>query len=162
VRRPRITVAVTVALLLLVGCTDADDGGEAPEPEAAEGGDVEGKPTVEVAEDAAPPGALVVEDLEEGDGDEVADGALVTVHVVGVRWSDGREIVSTWDRGQPISYEHGEGRWIAGWEEGVEGMRAGGRRRIVVPPELGYAERGAPGIPADETLVFVVDLLDVG
>jgi peptidylprolyl isomerase len=161
VRGPRAAGAVMATLLLVLGCSDGDTADGDPEPETVESGDVEGKPTVEVPEDAAPPGDLQIEDLEEGDGEAVGDGTTLTVHVVGLRWSDGGEFLSSWDRGQPISHAFGEGRWVAGWEAGLEGMREGGRRRIIVPPELGYGERGAPGVPAGETLVFVVDLLDV-
>jgi peptidylprolyl isomerase len=160
VRRPRVTIAVTAALLWLGGCTDGDRG-EDEEPAPAESGDVEGKPNVELSEGASPPADLQIEDLEEGEGDEVEPGALVTLHFVGVRWSDGGEFASSWDRGQPVSYAHGDGRWVEGWERGLEGMREGGRRQIVVPPELGYGERGAPSVPSGETLVFVIDLLDV-
>jgi peptidylprolyl isomerase len=160
VRGPRAG-AVLATLLLVAGCSNDESADGDPEPEAVESGDPEGRPTVEVPEDSAPPGELQVEDLEEGDGEAVGEGAMLTVHVVGVRWSDGVEFLSSWDRGQPISHTFGEGRWVPGWEAGLEGMREGGRRRIVVPPDLGYGERGAPGVPAGETLVFVVDLLDV-
>ena len=159
-RRPRAVSAMVVAGLLLGACTDGDGAQEA-EPAPAEGGDIEGKPSVEVPGDATPPDTLQVEDVEEGDGAEVGEGDLVMLHFVGVRWSDGGEFASSWDRGQPVSYTHGEGRWVAGWERGLEGMREGGRRQLVVPPELGYGDRGAPGVPAGETLVFVIDLLDV-
>jgi peptidylprolyl isomerase len=160
VRRGRTAIAVTAALLWLAGCSDGEAGEEA-QPAPAPGPEVEGKPNVELPEDAAPPAELQVEDVEEGDGDPVEEGSTVTVHFVGLRWSDGGEFASSWDRGQPVSYTHGQGRWVQGWERGLEGMREGGRRQIVVPPELGYGERGAPGVPPGETLVFVLDLLDV-
>jgi peptidylprolyl isomerase len=162
VRRPRAaTIAVTAVLLGIVGCSDGDTDEEAEPPPPPSAGEVEGKPNVELPEDAPPPEALQVEDVEEGDGEAVEEGALVTLHFVGLRWSDGAEFGSSWDRGQPVSYTHGQGRWVAGWEQGLEGMREGGRRQVVVPPELGYGQRGAPGVPPGETLVFVIDLLDV-
>jgi peptidylprolyl isomerase len=162
VRRPRVAaVTVLAALLLLVACSDGDAGEEAEPPPTPNAGEVEGKPNVQLPEDAPPPEDLQVEDVEEGDGDAVEDGALVTLHFVGLRWSDGAEFGSSWDRGQPVSYTHGQGRWVEGWERGLEGMREGGRRQVVVPPELGYGQRGAPGVPPGETLVFVIDLLEV-
>jgi peptidylprolyl isomerase len=161
VRRSARPLVAVVVLLVLAGCEDGDGG--APDGDgqgASEPLDVSGRPEVEPAE-GPPPETLVVEDLVEGDGAEVADGDVLTVHYLGMTWG-GSEFASSWDRGQPLTYTHGEGRWVEGWEEGLEGMRAGGRRRIVVPSELGYGQRGAPGVPPGETLVFVVDLLDVG
>jgi peptidylprolyl isomerase len=162
VRRPRAAaIAATAGLLLLGGCSGDDTGEEAEPPPTPSAVEVEGKPSVELPDDAPPPEALQVEDVEEGDGEAVEEGALVTLHFVGLRWSDGVEFASSWDRGQPVSYTQGQGRWVEGWERGLEGMRAGGRRQVVVPPELGYGQRGAPGVPPGETLVFVIDLLDV-
>lgn len=158
-RSPRL-LATTLALALLAGCSDGERGDAEREAGPGEVPDVEERPEVELP-DGQPPDSLTVEDLAEGDGDEVEDGAMLTVHYVGFTWS-GNEFASTWDRGQPLTYQHGEGRWVEGWQAGIEGMREGGRRRIVVPPELGYGQRGAPGVPAGETLVFVVDLLAVG
>lgn len=147
------------ALALLVACSAPEGGSGDAETGPAEVVDAPGRPEVEVPE-GQPPDSLAIEEVTEGDGEEVVEGAMVTVHYVGITWS-GTEFASSWERGQPLVYEHGQGRWVEGWEAGIEGMRAGGRRRIVVPPELGYGERGAPGVPPGETLVFVVDLLDV-
>ncbi len=119
------------------------------------------KPDVSVP-DGPPPDELTVEDLEVGHGAEATTGSQVEVHYVGVSWSTGRQFDASWDRGQPFSFSLGAGRVIAGWDQGVAGMKVGGRRRLTIPPQLGYGDRGAGGvIRPGETLVFVVDLLDV-
>ena len=112
---------------------------------------------------ADPPAELVVEDLEVGTGDEPAPGVGITVHYVGVAWSTGEQFDASWDRGEPFRFDFGVGQVIRGWDEGVKGMRIGGRRQITIPPHLGYGAHGAGDvIKGGETLVFVVDLLDVG
>jgi peptidylprolyl isomerase len=123
--------------------------------------DLDSKPTVSVDSGAQPPGELVSHDLVVGDGQEIQTGDTVNVQYVGLSWSTGREFDSSWDRGaQPFSFPVGAGRVIAGWDDGVTGMRAGGRRMLVIPPHLGYGDRGAGGVIAPgETLVFVVDAL---
>ena len=109
-----------------------------------------------------PPGDLVVDDLEAGAGDEAEAGHNVEVHYVGVAWSTGDQFDASWDRGQTFSFQLGGGQVIAGWDQGVQGMRVGGRRQLTVPPHLGYGARGAGGvIKPNETLVFVVDLVAV-
>ena len=111
----------------------------------------------------APPAELGIEDLSLGDGHEARSGHEVEVHYVGVAWSTGRQFDASWDRGEPFSFRLGAGQVIAGWDQGVAGMRIGGRRRLTIPPALAYGSRGAGGvIGPGETLVFVVDLLDVG
>lgn len=110
-----------------------------------------------------PPRELVVEDLELGEGDEAVAGQSVLVHYVGVAWSNGKQFDASWDRRAPFSFPLGGGRVIAGWDQGVAGMKVGGRRRLTIPPHLGYGSAGAGGaIKGGETLVFVVDLLSVG
>ena len=110
-----------------------------------------------------PPTELGIEDLEVGDGHEARSGAEVEVHYVGVSWSTGRQFDASWDRGEPFSFRLGAGQVIPGWDQGVAGMRIGGRRRLTIPPALAYGSQGAGGvIGPGETLVFVVDLLDVG
>ena len=117
------------------------------------------KPDVTIPEDS-PPTDLVVEDLVVGDGDEAHPGQQVSVHYVGVAWSTGSQFDASWDRGEPFAFALGKGEVIAGWDQGVVGMRVGGRRRLTIPPHLGYGSRGAGGvIKGGETLVFVVDLL---
>jgi peptidylprolyl isomerase len=120
------------------------------------------KPDVTIPE-GHPPTELGIEDLELGDGHEATSGREVEVHYVGVSWSSGRQFDASWDRGEPFSFRLGAGQVIPGWDQGVAGMRIGGRRRLTIPPALAYGSRGAGGvIGPDETLVFVVDLLDVG
>jgi len=109
-----------------------------------------------------PPADLVIEDLTVGEGKEATSGCRPVMHYVGVAWSDGREFDSSWDRREPFSFRLGAGEVIGGWDQGVAGMRVGGRRRLTIPPHLGYGSRGAGGvIKGNETLVFVVDLLDI-
>jgi peptidylprolyl isomerase len=117
------------------------------------------KPEVNIPE-GQPPADLVIEDIVVGDGEEARSGQEVSVHYVGVAWSDGRQFDASWDRGEPFEFGLGAGQVIAGWDQGVAGMRTGGRRRLTIPPHMGYGSRGAGGvIKGGETLVFVVDLL---
>jgi peptidylprolyl isomerase len=121
------------------------------------------KPHVFVPPGEAPPAELVIEDLEEGTGPEAAAGQQVEVHYVGVAWSTRKQFDASWDRGETFRFGLGQGQVIRGWDEGVAGMRVGGRRRITIPPRLGYGAAGAGNvIKGGETLVFVVDLLGVG
>ncbi len=109
-----------------------------------------------------PPTELLIEDLESGEGAEAASGSTVSVHYVGVAWSSGQQFDASWDRGDHFSFRLGAGQVIAGWDGGVAGMRVGGRRRLTIPPSLGYGARGAGNvIKPNETLVFVVDLVSV-
>jgi peptidylprolyl isomerase len=118
------------------------------------------KPHVYVPPGEAPPSDLVLDDLLEGEGDEAKPGANVEVHYVGVAWSTRKQFDASWDRGDTFSFRLGAGQVIKGWDEGVAGMKIGGRRQITIPPNLGYGAAGAGGvIKGGETLVFVVDLL---
>jgi peptidylprolyl isomerase len=120
------------------------------------------KPTVAVPTDQAPSYQLELDDIEVGEGDEAVSGQLVEVHYVGVSWQTGEEFDASWDRGSTFKFKLGKGQVIAGWDQGVQGMKVGGRRRIAIPPMLAYGKRGAGGvIGPDETLVFVVDLIAV-
>jgi peptidylprolyl isomerase len=113
--------------------------------------------------DGPPPADLLIEDIEVGSGPEAVAGRPVNVHYVGVSWSTGQEFDSSWSRSELFSFPLGAGRVISGWDQGVAGMRVGGRRRLTIPPHLGYGEAGAGGaIAPNETLVFVVDLFDAG
>jgi len=119
------------------------------------------KPTVTVP-DTAPPTDLVITDDVVGDGAEATPGSNVTVHYVGVAWSTGEQFDASWDRLEPFTFGLGQGQVIQGWDDGVAGMRVGGRRTLHIPPHLGYGARGAGGvIRPNETLIFTVDLLAV-
>lgn len=120
------------------------------------------KPEVTVPADEAPSYQLELDDLVVGEGEEAVAGRVVEVHYVGVSWQTGEQFDASWDRGSTFKFGLGKGQVIAGWDQGVAGMKVGGRRRITIPPMLAYGKRGAGGvIGPDETLVFVVDLVDV-
>ena len=109
--------------------------------------------------DGPPPSDLVVEDLWAGDGAEATAGRTVEVHYVGVAHSSGEEFDASWNRGSPLRFPLGTGRVIAGWDRGVAGMKVGGRRELIIPPNLAYGPAGAPpAIGPNATLIFVVDL----
>lgn len=148
------------------GSADAGAAGTVPAEETATsagGGtsaDLDSKPEVEVP-DGPPPDELEVEDLVEGDGDAARAGDLLEVEYVGVLYDTGDEFDSSWERDEPFAFQLGAGMVIPGWDEGLEGMEVGGRRRLTIPPDLAYGEAGAPpDIGPDQTLVFVIDLVD--
>jgi peptidylprolyl isomerase len=119
------------------------------------------KPDVAIP-DGPPSYQLEIDDLVTGTGEAAANGHVVEVHYVGVSWSSQKQFDASWDRGDTFKFKLGTGDVIQGWDQGVAGMRVGGRRRITIPPMLGYGKRGAGGvIGPDETLVFVVDLISV-
>jgi peptidylprolyl isomerase len=119
------------------------------------------KPEIEFPGPEAP-NDLVVTEITEGDGAEATSGSTVSVHYVGVAHSTGEEFDASYNRGTPLEFRLGIGQVIQGWDQGVAGMKVGGRRQLVIPPHLGYGDRGAGGvIQPGETLIFVVDLLDV-
>ncbi|HEY2699326.1 MAG TPA: FKBP-type peptidyl-prolyl cis-trans isomerase [Pseudonocardiaceae bacterium] len=119
------------------------------------------KPDVDPIEGDTP-ADLEATDLTVGDGQEATSGNTVTVHYVGVAHSTGEQFDASWDRDDTFSFKLGAGQVISGWDQGVSGMKVGGRRRLVIPPQLGYGNRGAGGvIKPGETLIFVVDLLGV-
>ncbi|WP_203338381.1 FKBP-type peptidyl-prolyl cis-trans isomerase [Nocardioides limicola] len=119
------------------------------------------KPEIEFP-DPTPPTDLVVTEVTVGDGAEATAGSTVSVHYVGVAHSTGEEFDASYNRGTPLQFRLGVGQVISGWDTGVQGMKVGGRRQLVIPPHLGYGDRGAGGvIKPGETLIFVVDLLAV-
>lgn len=119
------------------------------------------KPEIDFV-DPTPPTDLVVTDLTVGEGPEATSGSTVSVHYVGVALSTGEEFDASYNRGTPLDFRLGIGQVIQGWDTGVQGMKVGGRRQLVIPPHLGYGDRGAGGvIKPGETLIFVVDLLAV-
>ena len=150
-----------LVVLSLAGCaatssqTSTDSGTTTQQPTQEEAPATSGTPTEDVTE-------LKVEDLVVGTGAEAKTGDLVTVHYTG--WlTDGTTFDSSVDRGQPFSFTIGEGRVIPGWEQGVAGMKVGGKRRLTIPPDLAYGDAGAGNgaIPPGATLVFDVELLNV-
>jgi peptidylprolyl isomerase len=117
------------------------------------------KPEIDFPE-GAPPKDLEITDVWTGDGKEAGPGDTVEVHYVGVSYSTGEEFDASWGRGEPLSFRLGVGQVIQGWDQGVQGMKVGGRRKLVIPPHLGYGQRGAAGvIKPGETLIFVCDLV---
>jgi peptidylprolyl isomerase len=107
-------------------------------------------------------GDLQVRDLVEGTGATATAGQQAVVHYVGLAHSTGEEFDASYNRGAPFTFPLGEGRVISGWDQGVQGMKVGGRRELIIPPHLGYGDRGAGNaIKGGETLIFVVDLLDL-
>ena len=119
------------------------------------------RPEVDLPE-GHPPADLVVEDQVVGDGAEATPGSMISAHYVGVSHSTGKQFDASWDRGAPLQFRLGAGQVIQGWDEGMAGMRVGGRRRLTIPAHLAYGDRGAGGvIKPGECLVFVVDMVDV-
>jgi peptidylprolyl isomerase len=107
----------------------------------------------------APPKETTTKDLEEGTGATAKSGDVVSVNYVGVNYKTGKAFDASWSRGEPFTFTLGGGEVISGWDEGIEGMKVGGRRELIIPPNHAYGASGAPpAIPPNETLVFVVDL----
>ncbi len=124
--------------------------------------DTNSKPEISVPA-GEPPTSLVIEDLLLGDRSEATSGVQVTVDYVGVSWSTGAEFDASWNRGEEFSFNLGAGMVIPGWDQGVAGMKVGGRRQLIIPPAMAYGPTGAGGaIGPNETLIFVVDLRSIG
>jgi peptidylprolyl isomerase len=120
------------------------------------------KPKVNVPT-GPPPKKLVIKDLKKGSGPPAKAGDALTVQYVGVNYKGGKQFDASWDRGQPFPFQLGAGQVIPGWDRGLVGMRAGGRRELIIPPRLGYGAQGQPPvIKPNETLVFVIDLVSIG
>ncbi|MBB5120625.1 peptidylprolyl isomerase [Streptomyces eurocidicus] len=112
--------------------------------------------------DGPPPADLEIKDIWEGDGAVAEAGQMVKVHYVGVAFSTGEEFDASWNRGTPLQFQLGVGQVITGWDQGVQGMKVGGRRKLVIPAHLAYGDRGAGNaIAPGETLIFVCDLVAV-
>jgi peptidylprolyl isomerase len=162
----RSLIAIVLCLFLVAGCgsdssstssTAAETAAEEQAPEEA------GKTKPEVAvPDGAPPKKPAIRDLEEGSGPAAKAGDEVTVQYVGVDFKTGKQFDASWDRGEPFSFVLGNGEVIAGWDQGIEGMKAGGRRELIIPPNLAYGSQAVGEIAPNSTLVFVVDLLAIG
>lgn len=164
-----LTVAVLTALLL-AACGGSEQGADSTDAAAGDavtgdthgvevGGELGSKPTITVPS-GEPPEELVVVDLVEGEGEEVAAGATVTIHYAGVSWlNGGEEFDASWNGGQPATFPLGQ--LIPGWQEGIPGMKPGGRRLLIIPPEQAYGPSGRPpAIAPNDTLVFVIDMLE--
>ncbi|WP_051366419.1 FKBP-type peptidyl-prolyl cis-trans isomerase [Hamadaea tsunoensis] len=125
--------------------------------------DLSKKPEIAFSDAAAKPSTLQVTDIVEGSGPAAKDGDAVSVQYVGVSWSSQKQFDASWDRGAPFTVSPlGRARVIDGWNQGLVGAKAGGRRLIVIPPNLGYGAAGAGGvIGPNETLVFVVDVVSI-
>lgn len=168
--RGKISIlALCLALALAVaGCGTSDDSttgssAEATSAEAPpEGTPPPGKKPEVTIPKGSPPKQLEKNELIEGSGAEAKAGDEVTVQYVGVGYESGEQFDASWDRGEPFTFTLGSGEVIPGWDQGVEGMKVGGRRELIIPPELAYGAAGSPPlIGPNETLVFVIDLLSV-
>lgn len=107
-----------------------------------------------------PPSKLVTKEIITGTGTEAKTGSAVAVNYVGALYKTGKVFDASWKRNEPFPFTLGKGQVIPGWEQGVVGMKVGGRRELIIPPALGYGAKGSPpSIPPNETLVFIVDLL---
>jgi peptidylprolyl isomerase len=179
--RPRpsrlLVLLATVAALALAACGDDDDSGDSGSADTSrqESGSSSGSET-ETAPDltdtsvkpvidkpsGVPPRRLVKEDIVKGRGPGAKPGDTVLVHYVGVSFSTGEEFDASWDAGQPFPVQLGAGQVIEGWEKGLVGLKKGGRRKLTIPPEQAYGSEGAPpSIGPNETLVFVIDALEI-
>jgi peptidylprolyl isomerase len=157
--KPVLLTTFVCAAIAIAGC-GGDDSTSTEPTDAGSPATEKTKPTVQVPK-GAPPKKLVVKDLETGSGEEAQPGDQVTVHYVGVNYRSGKQFDASWDRGEPFPFTLGAGEVIPGWEQGVEGMKVGGRRELIIPPGLAYGQGGTPdgSIPPNETIVFVVDLI---
>lgn len=161
-RAALLTIAASL-LLVFAGCGDDDSsttsaaGDETSAAQPAEPAKEKTKPQVTVP-DGPPPKKLVREDLEVGTGPAAKTGDEVMVNYVGVGYDSGQEFDTSWGK-EPLPFELGSGLVIPGWEQGIEGMKVGGRRELIIPPELAYGPEGyPPAIGPNEALIFVVDL----
>lgn len=153
-----VFVVALIAVVLIVQNSGGDDG-DGGDPASLS--DTSVKPEIP-KQDGDPPAELVSEDIVVGDGATAKAGDEVEVQYVGVDYSTGEQFDASWDNGQPFTFELGASQVIQGWDQGVEGMKVGGRRMLTIPPDLAYGPTGSPpAIGPDATLVFVVDLLDV-
>jgi len=174
--RPFQLAAIIGVAALIAGCgsssnsssgesqastSTASESTEAAPPSTPTSGPLSTKPHVTVPS-GPPPTHLETKEIIKGTGPEAKSGDHVTVNYVGVLYDSGKEFDASWRRNEPFSFTLGAGEVIRGWDQGIEGMRVGGRRELIIPPDLAYGPSGRPPvIPANSTLVFVVDLLGV-
>ncbi len=151
--------AVLIIALVAVILISRSGGDDAGDPAAL--ADTTTKPVIEASDEPAPT-ELVTEDIKEGTGPAAKDGDSLSMKYVGALYDTGEEFDASWDRGEPFDVTLGAGTVIKGWDEGIKGMKAGGRRKLIIPPDLGYGEAGSPpSIPPNSTLVFIVDLVKI-
>jgi peptidylprolyl isomerase len=185
--RSATTILLATAALVAAGCGDDDEDDTAAQPTTPAATAEAPAATTEAEDDSGtadsglkisealdtkpripkpegdPPTQLVVDDVVEGEGAAAKAGDNLTVQYVGVSYSTGEQFDASWDGGQPFPFTLGQGMVIPGWDQGLEGMKAGGRRTLVIPPDLAYGSQGSPpAIAPNETLVFVIDLLEIG
>jgi peptidylprolyl isomerase len=178
---PTKLTSLAVALVLGAGVAACGEDEEQPaattpapteEPAAAAPGDVEAlvqgtsddtesKPEIP-APSGEPPAELVIRDVKKGKGPKAKAGDTLTMQYVGISWSTGEQFDASWDAGQPFPFQLGGGMVIPGWDEGMVGMQKGGRRLLVIPPDKAYGPSGSGPIGPNETLVFAVDLVEIG
>src|SRR3954451_21380502 len=164
--RRLILLAVACAALVVAGCGSDKEQQASSTPEASATPEATStpaatKPAITVPKGKAPK-KLVIKDLKVGSGPAAQLGQNVQVQYVGVSFKNGRQFDASWDRGEPFSFQLGAGQVTPGGDQGVAGMKVGGRRQLVIPPALAYGKQGSPpAIGPNETLVFVIDLLDV-
>ncbi len=176
-RKVQIALVCAILALAVAGCGGDDDStssstqpaGEGTTAETtegsapAEGAEAAGKKPKVTVPGGPPPKKLEKKDLVVGTGAEAKPGDEVTVQYVGVGYDSGEQFDASWDRGEPLPFPLGAGAVIKGWDEGVAGMKVGGRRELIIPPNLAYGPAGSPpAIGPNETLIFVVDLVGVG
>jgi peptidylprolyl isomerase len=173
--RHLLTLAALLAMLGVAACGDDDSSGDgggsadtAPQDTGTETTspedalkDTSTKPAIPKPT-GTPPRKLVKEDIVKGTGPGAKPGDTVVVNYVGMNFSNGQEFDASWDSGQPFPVQLGQGGVIEGWDKGLVGIKKGGRRKLTIPPELGYGAEGyPPAIPPNETLVFVVDAISI-
>jgi len=173
---PRLLLLAVLAVLALAaaGCGSDDDNGKdeaattpatasapaAPTPTTPT--ETATKPKVTVPS-GPPPKTLEIKDLKPGSGRAAKAGDALTVQYVGVNYANGKQFDASWDRGQPFQFQLGAGMVIPGWDKGLVGMKPGGRRELIIPPDLAYGPQGSPpDIPPNATLIFVIDLEQIG
>jgi peptidylprolyl isomerase len=150
-------ILVVVVAIILIG-RSGDSGDDTSKADIT----VPNGPTVKLPT-GSPPTQLEVKDLKTGTGSEAKTGDQVSVQYIGVLYDNGSKFDSSYDHGQPFSFKLGGGEVIPGWDQGVAGMKVGGRRELIIPPDLAYGAQGQPPtIPPNATLVFVIDLVKVG
>jgi peptidylprolyl isomerase len=168
-KRGTVVTLIAAAVLALAGCgsqkQNSGGGGAQAVPGVTlppQDSDLNVKPVVPKPT-GQPPASLQVRDVVQGNGKPAESGNTVSVQYVGVSWSTGQQFDSSWDRGkQPYQFKLGAGRVIPGWDQGLVGMRQGGRRELIIPPNLAYGPQGQPpSIGPNETLIFVIDLQKV-